>query len=380
MNPTLKHLRRSLFLISAPMVFIMFGLPLRAEDLGASGFQIGLLYAIFTTSLIVLRPLVGIGVDFLGRRVFFIAALIFYLVANALYALSETLDSLYIARALQGVGFSILAITTDTITADITERTERSAAMGANIASQSRGGMAGAFIGFTLVGFLAGAAWQYAFGIYAAIAFLGVVFAWRHIPETLDRAQNPRTKTRFKFPRKYYRLLAIIFLAAFAASVIQPYYLVYLRGRLGLEVNALAAVFIPVGIAYAVLPIWLGKITGRINRALVVAMGLCIAAGFYLLVPHIDAFIWLIAAFTAAAVGAVLIDLTKNAWIADIAGDQATGRTFGVAAFVAGAGAALGPLAGGAVYDGLGKEYIFYLAAGVFAAALILTLRFIKNP
>ena len=362
------------------MVFIMFGLPLRAEDLGATGFQIGILYAIFTVSLIVLRPLVGIGVDYIGRRPFFIAALLFYLVANALYAFSESLDSLYIARALQGVGFSILAITTDTITADLTERDERSAAMGANIASQSRGGMAGAFIGFTLVGVLPNQAWQYSFAIYAAVAILGVIFAWRFIPETLSKAHKTQPKERFKFPAKYYRLLLIIFLAAFAAAVIQPYYLVYLRGRLDLEVTALAAVFLPVGIAYAILPIWLGKITGRLNRALTISIGLVIAAGFYVAVPHIDSFIWLVAAFTGAAIGGVLIDLTKNAWIADISGAQATGRTFGLMAFVAGAGAALGPLAGGAIYDGLGKDYIFYFAGAVFLAALLLVLRFIKTP
>ncbi len=380
MSATLKNLRRSLFLISAPMVFIMFGLPLRAEDLGASGFQIGVLYAIFTASLIVLRPLVGIGVDFIGRRSFFIAALVFYLVANILYAFSESLDSLYIARALQGVGFSFLAITTDTITADLTEREGRSAAMGANIASQSRGGMAGAFIGFTLVGVIPNEAWQYSFAIYSVIAVLGVIFAWRFVPETLNQEHKTQSKARFKFPAKYYRLLLVIFLAAFAAAVIQPYYLVYLRGRLDLEVTALAAVFIPVGIAYAILPIWLGKITGRINRALTISMGLVIAAGFYVAVPHIDSFIWLITAFTGAAIGSVLIDLTKNAWIADISGAQATGRTFGLVAFVAGAGAALGPLAGGAIYDGFGKDYIFYFAGAVFLFALLLALRFIRKP
>jgi len=358
----------------------MFGLPLRAEDLGASGFQIGMLYAIFTTSLIVLRPLVGIGVDYLGRRPFFFAALVFYLVANALYAFSESLDSLYVARALQGVGFSILAITTDTITADLTERDERSAAMGANIASQSRGGMAGAFIGFTLVGFFPTEAWQYSFAIYAVVAALGLIFAWRFIPETLSREQQNQPKIKFNFPTKYYWLLLAIFLAAFAAAVIQPYYLIYLRGRLGLEVNALAAVFVPVGIAYAILPTWLGKITGRLNRALIFSIGLIIATALYVAVPHIDSFIWLIAAFTGAAIGSVLIDLTKNAWIADIAGTQATGRTFGLAAFVTGVGAALGPLAGGAIFDSFGRDYIFYFAGVVFLASMLLVLRYIKEP
>ena len=129
------------------MVFILFGLPLRAEDLGASGFEIGILFSIFTVALLVLRPLVGIGLDRIGRRPFFIAAMIFYLFANSLYAIGDTINGLYFARAFHGIGFALLAITAETITADLTEQKNRAEAMGGNIASQSRGGMIGAFMG-----------------------------------------------------------------------------------------------------------------------------------------------------------------------------------------------------------------------------------------
>ncbi len=379
MNPGLKPIRRSLFLISMPMVFILFGLPLRAEDLGATGFEIGILFSIFTASLIVLRPLVGIGVDRLGRRWFFIAGMVFYLFANSLYSIGDTITGLYIARAFHGIGFSILAITAETIAADLSERDDRAAAMGANIASRARGGMIGAFAGFTVVGFMPIYAWSYAFGIYAAIAAIAIIFALRTIPETLDRNHSARRLTKFRFPAKYYPLLVVIFLAAFAGGIIQPYYLIYLRGRLGLEVYALAGVFLPIGIAYAILPGMLGRLTNKLNRALTVSIGLLLAAGLYASVPHISTFIWLIGAFTIAAIGNVLIDLTKAAWIADIAGADATGRTFGLSALTAGLGAALGPLAGGFIYDDLGKDYIFYANAVILVMAVLFTLGYIKE-
>ncbi|NOX95309.1 MAG: MFS transporter [Alphaproteobacteria bacterium] len=120
MKTALAPLRRSLFLISAPVVFITFALPLRAEVLGASAFEIGILYALFTISVFIVRPLVGIGLDKIGRRPFFIAATIFYLGANILYSVSETVNALYIARFLQGLGFAVLSITTETLTADLT--------------------------------------------------------------------------------------------------------------------------------------------------------------------------------------------------------------------------------------------------------------------
>jgi len=371
-SASLTSVRRGLFLISMPMVFISFALPLRAEDLGASGFEIGVLFSIFTGSVFVLRPLVGFGLDRFGRRPFFIAAAVFYFSANSLYALAGALEGLFVARLIQGIGFAILSITTDTITADLTDRDGRGAAMGGNIASQSRGGMLGAFVGFGLVGAIPLHAWVYSFSTYAAVAFLAVIFAYRAIPETMAGDKRSRDGERFRFPAKHYRLLAIIFLVAFAGAVIDPYYLIYLRERFDLELSMLALVFLPVGVAYAVLPPLLGRMTNSLRRTVAVSIGLLAAGGLYVVIPHMDAFVLIIIAFVGASIGRMLADLTKNAWIADISGPSATGRTFGLAALAAGAGATTGPLLGGAIYDGLGKEYVFYVAGTVLFTAIIL--------
>lgn len=361
-----------------PMVFITFALPLRAEDLGASGIEIGALYSIFTVSVFVIRPIVGFGLDHFGRRLFFIAAMALYFCANALFVFSSDVETLYIARLVQGFGFSVLSITTDTITADLTKPDGRGAAMGGNIASQTRGGMTGAFIGFSLVGAIPLHAWVYSFSTFAVVAFLAVIFAFRAIPETLNSDGRGRGKMEFRFPLQYYPLLLIIFLVAFAGAVIQPYYLIYLRGRFDLELVTLAFAFLPVGLAYAVMPVWLGGVTNWLSRPAATSIGLVLAGFLYLAVPHANGFLWIIAAFTGASIGSVLIDLTKNAWLADISGPNAAGRTFGVAALAAGAGATLGPVAGGALYDGLGKETIFYVAGIILLATI--SLIFLAKP
>ena len=370
MKKTLNLVRRSLFLISMPMVFITFALPLRAEDLGASGLEIGALYSIFTASVFVVRPIVGFGLDHFGRRWFFIIAMMLYFGADALYALSTNIDTLYLARLVQGLGFSILSITTDTITADLTESDGRGAAMGGNIASQTRGGMLGAFVGFTLVGAVPLHAWVYSFSTFAFVALLAVIFTFQAIPETLRGERVKHSEFSFRFPESHYRLLAVIFLAAFAGAVIQPYYLIYLRGLFDLELAALAFAFLPVGIAYAVMPVWLGGVTNWLSRSAAMSIGLAMAGILYLFVPQLNGFLLIIAAFTGASIGSVLVDLTKNAWLADISGPQAAGRTFGVAALAAGAGATLGPIAGGMLYDGWGKETIFYVAGIILLGAM----------
>ncbi|WDI33102.1 MFS transporter [Hyphococcus flavus] len=370
----LTAVRRVLFLVSAPMVFISFALPLRAEDLGASAFEIGALFSLFTAAVFVVRPLTGVGLDIFGRRPFFLLAVLFYFAANIFYAVSETVSALYIARLLQGLGFAILAITTDTITADITLAENRSAAMGGNIASKSRGGMAGAFVGFGLVGAMPVYAWVMSFWVFAAVAGLAIIYALNAIPETQPQEKANKSLEKFSLPENYVRILTIIFAAAFAGALIQPFYMIYLRARFDLELYWLATAFLPMGIAYAILPPWLGRVSGRLHRASAVVIGLVIAAVFYVSVPFVNEFALVIGAFVAASVGAVLVDLTKNAWVADLSNAGAMGRTFGLASFAAGAGAALGPLVGGVIYDASGPNYLFYFASAILFAAAVLAV------
>ncbi len=368
---TLNLLRRCLFLVSAPIVFINFALPLRAEDLGASAFQIGILFALFTGSILVIRPIVGVGLDKIGRRPFFIVATLLYFAANILYGLSETVSTLYIARLFHGLGFAMLAITAETITADLTQRDDRSGAMGGNIASQTRGGMVGGFVGFGLVGAMPLHAWGYSFAFFSVTAAAAVIFAYAYIPET-KTPQRKEAPQAFEMPKGFPVVLGVIFFAAFAGAVLQPYYLIYLRERFGLELYELALAFLPIGIAYAILPAWLGRITNKLQRTTAIAIGMGILAAVYAMIPNAVSLYWVIGGFMASSIGGVLVDLTKSAWIGDLSPAHGAGRTFGIAALASGTGAALAPMAGGFVYDHLGQDYLFYFAALSVLPALLL--------
>ena len=73
-SPTVLH--RPLFFVSFPLIFLSFSLPIYAKSLGASALEIGGLFTVFTVSLIVIRPMVGVGLDRYGRRWFLISALL----------------------------------------------------------------------------------------------------------------------------------------------------------------------------------------------------------------------------------------------------------------------------------------------------------------
>ena len=58
----------SIFFGSFAFVFLNFSLPIRADDLGIDAVGIGGMYAVFTGTMLLIRPLVGYCLDRFGRR------------------------------------------------------------------------------------------------------------------------------------------------------------------------------------------------------------------------------------------------------------------------------------------------------------------------
>ncbi len=374
----MNNVRRCLFLVSMPMVYISFALPLRADELGASAFEIGGLFSIFTISLLVIRPLVGFGLDAFGRRPFFLLALLVYCLANLVYSGAAGLEQMFVARFLQGVGASLLLITTDTITADLTTKGDRAEGMGRNIESQSRGGMLGAFIGFTLVGSVPLLAWHYSFVIYAAVALLALIYALFAIPETRAIAWQGASDSmmpgsKFRLEGTVLKLMIVVFLCGFFSALIQPVYLIYLKHRFDVSMLMLAFAFLPAGIIYATLPSKLGALGDRWGRANTITLGLLMAGLLYIGLPLVGSFIWVAAIYTFGHIGWALADPARQAWVGDLSEVDKRGRNYGISELFGGLGASLGPLAGGYIYEYHGQDLVFY-ASGISLLAVAVSV------
>ncbi len=378
--PGLRVVRHSLLLVAFPMVFVTFGLPLRAQELGAGGFEIGVLFSLFTLALLILRPAVGWGVDRFGRRRVFLASLVCYALTNTLYALAEGLWPLYVARFVHGVALATMLISTDTITADLTDSDSSTEAMGANMANQGRGGMIGAFFAFTLVGVIPLHAWQMSFATFAAVAIAASGYAAVKLPENYRPDPSAAAAPPFTMPPVLNRLTVIVIIAALGTSFVQPLYLIYLQSRFDLDLRLLAAAFLPMGLVYAILPGYLGRLAGRLGRARSMTIGWVGTGVLYFSIPHLPTLILIIVLFTLSAVGSIIADVSRNALVGDAAGTEGTGRAFGRIEFASGVGAAIGPLAGGLVYDQLGKELVFMVTGVLVLCAAALVPLYLRIP
>jgi len=376
-------LHRPLFCVSFPLVFLSFALPVYAKSLGASALAIGGLFSIFTISLMVIRPLVGIGLDRLGRRIFLITALIIYAVANVLFSFTTQLEGLYLARLVQGMGASFMLITIDTITADLTTPENRATAMGRNLEQQTRGGMFGAFIGFTLIGILpVEVAWKFSFIGYALLAFIAAWITTRSVPETRPRnipTMQGKPWQGVELKPQLIRLMLVVFTAGFASALIQPIYLIYLQDKFTVNMLELAWAFLPAGIVYMVVPSRMGKLSDRFGRSRIMALGMLATGLLYTSFPILPSIVWLVVLYTLSAVGSVMADLAKTAMVGDIAGEEERGRIFGVYQLTTGVGASLGPLVGGWIYDQFGNDIPFFMNGVLLVLSAVWAARYLGD-
>ena len=117
----------------------------------------------------------------------------FYCLAMLEFAGSTSITDFYFARFLQGIGASMMWVSARTIVADVSVAEARGKAMGRLTTTSVRGSMIGAFYGFTLLGFMPlQTAWMWAFGGYAVMALLALIWSLLQSNDWVKRWLDPR--------------------------------------------------------------------------------------------------------------------------------------------------------------------------------------------
>lgn len=361
----LGALRKSLFWVSAPIFFINFALPVKSKELGASAFEVGGLFSLFTLSLLLFRPLVGYALDRFGRRKFLLLSLLLYVLAYTGYGFASDINLMYAARFLQGLGAALLLLSVDAITADLTDDSNRAGALGGNLEAQTRSTFIGATIGFALIAALPLQGWLISFAIFAGFAAYALWISFRHVPETYTATHEVEQRV---VPPEIYRLLIWLVPVGFASALIMPIYLVYLSDMFTGDKRFLSWAFLPAGLVFAILPSKLGRWVDRIGPYRPLQVGLLALVALYIVMTYWQNFWVIVAIYTLSSVAWALIEPARKTLTAQLSG-QRVAQGFGLAEMAFGAGAVIGPLAGGYLYDQVNPNWPFYLNAIVVLLA-----------
>jgi len=364
---------------SAAFAILEFVLPVYGKRLGASALEIGGMFSIFAVTMTLIRPFVGWAMDRFGRKRFLVMALLARAGSLALFAAAADVTGLYLARFAQGIAASLTWISAYAIAADLAPPDARGGAAGRVDEASARGGLYGALVGFTLLGWIPlYIGWPILFAGYAALAVVGAWLVWKNVPETMP-SQPAREEQRTVLTGSLFKLMVIVFVVGGSTAMVSPLLLVLLQDKFTTEVSVLAMAFIPAALVNSFLPSRLGKLSDRFGRAPLMAIGLACSGVVSLFLPGLPAMGWLVALWVLEAVGWAMAAPAQEALVADLTGSETRGTGYGLYSFAASLGATFGPLLGGWLYDSVGHGAPFYLNGIVLLISTVWVLALLSK-
>jgi MFS family permease len=303
-----------------------------------------------------------------------------------LFVLADTVWLLTLARFVQGIGQALLWLSAYTIVADVAPGSGRGRDFGSIDEAVSRGAIIGTAAGFAAIFVLEGfdlklrQIWPWLFIIYTVPALLALWNGWRGVPET-----RPQVGVRLVEDRplsgQLLALMVIVFVTGASTAMVWPLLMIFLQDTLQANVGALATAYLPAALVSAFLPSRMGRIADRVGRRGPMVAGLLVGALASALIPHLRSILLLTALWVVESLGYAASVPAERAFVADIAGRDVRGTSYGLYTFAHFLGAAVGPLLGGWLYDHAGHAAPFYLNTAVlFVGALLVTAVLIEHP
>jgi MFS family permease len=223
-------------------------LPRYADDMRATGGQIGLLFASFSGMQFLFAPLWGRLSDRYGRRPLIMLGLCGSTASYALFAFADTYLLLLLSRSLAGV-FAATIGTAQAYIADVTGMGERGKGMALIGAAFGIGFTFGPVLGWLTHDFL-GPAWP---GLSAALLSLAaLLLAWRRLPEPERHAAREAVR-RFAAlghvarHRPVLLVVALQFVATFAFAAFEGTLALLTARKYGFEFRGNGLLFTYIG-------------------------------------------------------------------------------------------------------------------------------------
>ena len=342
-------------------------LPKFAEDMGATGTWLGLIFSGYAFTQVPLMPVVGRLSDRFGKKLFLSVGLLMYVMAAAGYLWAPGYRELFIFRLVSGVGAAMVIPTAYAYIGDLTPRGREGRYMGIfNIAM-----VAGYGVGPTLGGLVYDSYGMHAtfisMCIMSGVGFLVVLlFLPRGTPPARPSAVE---ESSFSFTPllKDSTMRAIIVymlvwgLAYGAVYTFLPIFMTEVRGASLAQVGIVLSVR---SVLNGTLNYPYGWLADRTNRVFLVTMGLAMMAAGVCLVPWVGGFVGILILFAAIGVFETIAMPTGNAITVETGRKLGMGSVMSLFNMANSSAVIVGAMAGATIESSVGITWVFPAAAG----------------
>lgn len=336
-------------------------LPVYAEEMGATGLWVGIIFSGFLLARLILMPFVGRFSDRKGRKPFIVAGLFFYALLSLGYVWADRVGELAFVRMLHGLAAALVLPIAIAYIGDITPQGKEGVSMGSfNIAL---------FLGFGLGPLMGGILKDYlsmnsAFLAMGGLAFVALVLVLKFLPKISVRERRFKGKEvsfRLMFESKVLKGLLIFRLVnALGRGSIICFLPLFAANTLKLSGSQIGVVISILVLSIALLQTPFGMLADRFNRRNMVVLGSIIGSLCLLWIPFTRSFRELILVGSLmGASGAIAIPAAAALMVGE-GSSYGMGSTMALFNMAMDLGQLLGMIVGGLIFDYLGLSRIFY--------------------
>ncbi|MCK9298977.1 MAG: MFS transporter [Methanoculleus sp.] len=341
-------------------------LPIYAENLGATGIWLGIIFSAFALSRSIFMPIIGRISDRRGRKWIILIGMFIYAVMSLSYIIADSVYSLTVVRFVHGIASAMVVPIAMAYIADFAEKGKEGSRMGNFSISMFLGLGTGPLLG----GFLNDAFGMdsvfYAMAAFSALATLLVAVS---LPEakrskfTVPDVEPTPMREIFELPTMR-GVLVFSFISALGRGGMMVFIPIF-APLIAISASEVGIVLSVNTFLMALLQVPMGRLTDTGNKVALIVAGSTITAIALAIIPTSGSFWPLLAATSLIGVGGAVQQPAIMALTVDAGRTIGMGTSMGAYNTVFGIGMIIAPLLGGVFMDFVGIDAVFYVAGGI---------------
>ena len=353
-------------------------LPLYAENLGATGIWLGVIFSSFSISRTILMPIIGRLSDRSGRKLFLCIGLLIYSITSLGYIWAGDVSQLTLVRLIQGSAAGMIIPIAQAYVGDISPERKEGTWMGYFNAAFFTGFGFGPLLGGVLTDH---SGMNTAFYTMGGLNLLALLVAVLFLPEIERRkmAASPRTSFREMSTSGMIKGLFNFRLAfAIGRGTIVTFLPIFAGIYIGLPPSRIGILLTVNILVTSLLQIYGGNIADRFNRRILVVVGGLTNITFLALIPLGGSFWPLLAICALGGLGGAISMPAASALVVEEGRKFGMGSTIAVFSMAMSIGMAIGPIVSGVIADFINLDTVFYFGAAMGLIGTTLFIWFTK--